>query len=663
MGCLDKYKTRKGVASLSFAALFAATLSAVVPANAATATIDINTKLQKISGFGASSAWNSINDVENNILFDTTTGAGLSLLRLRVDESAGTSKKLISSGSNQEQIKIAKNAMKKGAKIWATPWAPPADWQTHPATGKHTFNMDYAPQWAAKLAEYVEDMKAAGVPLIALSAQNEPDGDNFNYMTPEVIRNWIKNHLGPAMKNTGVPIMAPEKVNWCGFKNYLDAILGDQTTADYVPIIAIHEYGCSPAAYPKIAAAGKEFWQTEIYESINVEDAGMNSALNTAKLIHEALVIANVNAWHYWWIHGGHATGLFLNNSSAPTKRVWIMGNYSRFVRPGYKRIEATTAPTSGVTLSAYVSEKEDKISIVVINTNSTATNQTFLLKNVEPKKITPWVTDANNDLKAQSDISISNNGFTYNIPAKSVTTIVIQIGEVEPPPPPGPYDKVISLPGKIEIENYDIGGEGVSYHDNDYGNSGNVYRENDVDIVAIGSGTNPAYAIGYTNAGEWLNYTVNFETVANMEISGNFSSGSDTSSFQLLIDDKPVTDTIFVESTGDWDTYQEKSFAVIDMNAKGITKGEHTLKLLITGSYINLDWLKISEKTEVIKAQHFATETVMEYKVFDMQGILVTTIKARPSEIREIFKQNSTSLSQGTYLLKSRSNTTLIKK
>ena len=175
MGCLDKYKTRKGVASLSFAALFAATLSAVVPANAATATIDINTKLQKISGFGASSAWNSINDVENNILFDTTTGAGLSLLRLRVDESAGTSKKLISSGSNQEQIKIAKNAMKKGAKIWATPWAPPADWQTHPATGKHTFNMDYAPQWAAKLAEYVEDMKAAGVPLIALSAQNEPD--------------------------------------------------------------------------------------------------------------------------------------------------------------------------------------------------------------------------------------------------------------------------------------------------------------------------------------------------------------------------------------------------------------------------------------------------------------------------------------------------------
>lgn len=323
-------------------------------AGAAVATIDTSIKYQKITGFGASSAWNSINSTVNNYLFDTTTGAGLSLLRLRVDESAAPAKALITSSQNQGQIQIAKAAMAKGAKIWATPWSPPKDWQTSPATGKYTFNMTYASQWAKMLADYVNDMKSAGVPLIGLSAQNEPDGDNFNYMSANTVRDWVRDYLGPAMEGTGVPLLAPEKVNWCGFSNYLDAIMNDSKASAYIPIIAIHEYGCSPGAYPKIAAAGKEFWQTEIYESISVEDAGINSGLNTAKLMHEALVIASVNAWHYWWVHGGHATGLFLNNSTSTTKRMWVMGNYSRFVRPGDIRIEGTVAPTSGVTLSAY---------------------------------------------------------------------------------------------------------------------------------------------------------------------------------------------------------------------------------------------------------------------------------------------------------------------
>ena len=610
------------VASLMPFGLVSASLVSASLVNAATATIDINTKYQKISGFGASSAWNSINAVENELLFDTTSGAGLSLLRLRVDESAAPAKSLISSNSNQEQIKIAKAAMAKGAKIWATPWAPPSVWQTHPAQGKHTFNMEYASQWAKMLADYVVDMKAAGVPLIALSAQNEPDGEDFNHMTPEVVRSWIKDYLGPAMKNTGVPIMAPEKVNWCGFKNYLDAILDDKTTSDYVPIIAIHEYGCSPAAYPQIAAAGKEFWQTEIYESINVEDAGMNSALNTAKLIHESMVIANTNAWHYWWIHGGHATGLFLNGSSSPTKRVWIMGNYSRFVRPGYKRIDATTAPTDGVTLSAYASEKEDKIAIVILNTNNSSITQTFALKNVEPTQITPWVTDGSNDLKAQNNVQFDGNTFTYNIPARSVTTLVVQIGEVEPPPPPGPFNgEAAKLPGKIEIENYNVGGEGVSYHDEDRDNKGGLYREEGVDIVAVSENDeSKGYAVGYTNAGEWLEYTVNVEKSGDYDWTLNYAS-SDSVAMHIVFDGKDSTAVVHLPGTGGWDVYQNFSGTSVKLS-----EGEHKIRMVMDKAYGNYNWVEFKEVTsQNLTSPIRLNFTPSSYVVYNSLGMKVT--------------------------------------
>jgi endonuclease/exonuclease/phosphatase family metal-dependent hydrolase len=70
-----------------------------------------------------------------------------------------------------------------------------------------------------------------------------------------------------------------------------------------------------------------------------------------------------------------------------------------------------------------------------------------------------------------------------------------------------GPYSGTpVSLPGHIEAENFDNGGEGVSYHDTTPGNAGGQYRATDVDVEYSAEG---GYDIGWTAAGEWLNYTV----------------------------------------------------------------------------------------------------------------------------------------------------------
>jgi len=395
---------------------------------AATANIDALTKYQKISGFGASTAWaGSMSATDADMLWDTTKGAGLSLHRIHIAEDGSTS-----------ETSIAKLAVARGVKVWASPWNPPASYLQSYVDGKTTgkeLNFTYAQAWANTLAKFPATMKAAGVPLYALSVQNEMDNSGSNHYTPAQLLTFLDTYLGPAMNGSDTKIMAPETQNWCGFNSYLTAILGDAKASSYVPIIATHEYGCDPAAYPSIAKAGKEFWETEMYDwATSVEDPGMTSALRVAKLIHEALTISNMNAWHFWWVYPcadascGNGALWSQGSNSKATKRLWIMGNYSRFVRPGYVRIGATIAPTSGVTLTAYRDSSLTKIVVVAINTNTSATSQVFSISGAAPSKVTPYVTDPSNDLVAQASQTIISSNFTYSLPAQSVVTLVFTL-------------------------------------------------------------------------------------------------------------------------------------------------------------------------------------------------------------------------------------------
>jgi hypothetical protein len=97
--------------------------------------------------------------------------------------------------------------------------------------------------------------------------ENEPDSCGINQTTSysaTQLATWIGGYLGPAMAPLGVKVMGPETQNGCGFTSYFKAIQNDSAAWNSVGIFASHEYGCgSLPSEPSIAAAGKEYWETE----------------------------------------------------------------------------------------------------------------------------------------------------------------------------------------------------------------------------------------------------------------------------------------------------------------------------------------------------------------------------------------------------------------
>lgn len=158
--------------------------------------------------------------------------------------------------------------------------------------------------------------------------------------------------------------------------------------------------------------------------------------------------------------------------------------------------------------------------------------------------------------------------------------------------------NKPIAIPGKLEVEDFDKGSPGLAYSDADMENQGNAYRESGVDVVglnciAVAEGSFvkgsdcEGYAVGYTNVGEWMRYNVNVTKAGKYYLVVRVSSGVNNSSFRLFLDDKAVTDSIAVPLGKDWDTYSN-----VNLTTAELTEGEHALKIQITGSFVNIDWL-----------------------------------------------------------------------
>ena len=150
-----------------------------------------------------------------------------------------------------------------------------------------------------------------------------------------------------------------------------------------------------------------------------------------------------------------------------------------------------------------------------------------------------------------------------------------------------------IALPGTLEAENFDAGGDGVTFHDSDTRNEGGTsYRSNGggVDIVQCTGG----YAIGYTADGEWLEYTVDVKEAGLYSYDAYASSGVTTSSFNLTIDTaegtQALTPTIAVPcvKASNWDTYT----AIHGRLLLPLEAGKQVIRLNIIGGSCNIDKL-----------------------------------------------------------------------
>ena len=91
------------------------------------------------------------------------------------------------------------------------------------------------------------------------------------------------------------------------------------------------------------------------------------------------------------------------------------------------------------------------------------------------------------------------------------------------------------SLPGKVEFENYDVGGKDIAYYDTTASNTGGVYRTNAVDIQAT-TDTGGGYNLGWTAAREWLKYTVNVTTAGTYAIDVRVASKGGGGTFHIEV-------------------------------------------------------------------------------------------------------------------------------
>lgn len=390
---------------------------------AATATIDVQGKRQLVRGFGTCSAWNgTLTNAEGTLLWDTLQGAGLSLHRIMI-ERTGT--------PDVNEQRNAKLATSFGTTVWGTPWY---SQRATKVSGKDYDTLAEADMqtWANDLVAGLKTMKAQGTPLYAISPQNESDLGWVKY-DAKALALWVGKYLGPtvAAQAPETKVMGSEACNWWGFSGYEPVLMADADVKKHAAIISMHLYGGTMKAYPDIQQAGKEFWQTEIYDSkTDAEDTGMVSGLRIATMIHEGMTIANFNAWHFWWIKPCKDCwngALWAQTTNRPTKRMWVMGNFSRFARPGFVRIDATAKPVDGVQVSAYRDSALTKIVLVAINANTSATTQEFSIPGTTPTRFTPWITDATRNIVAQAPQALSSTVFGYALPPSSVTTLVVE--------------------------------------------------------------------------------------------------------------------------------------------------------------------------------------------------------------------------------------------
>ncbi|MBR2271149.1 MAG: carbohydrate-binding protein, partial [Fibrobacter sp.] len=220
------------------------------------------------------------------------------------------------------------------------------------------------------------------------------------------------------------------------------------------------------------------------------------------------------------------------------------------------------------------------------------------------------------------------------------------------------PYKAIFSVPGFVQLEDYDMGGQSVSFYDKDFVNEGGAYREDGVDIVQVDSAdASKGYAIGYTQAGEWLEYSVNVVTTGKFVFRASVADGLEGGSIRLFIDGKAVTDTVAVPQTEDWNTY-----TLMDGETSEIERGDHVLRVQFTGSYVNLDWIQFALTKDELGtsgirrvptySMDFLPNTDRSLKVFNASGRLVATLgNSAGLSVTETLKQAG--LAKGIYLVR----------
>lgn len=401
------------------------------------AVIYLDSLRQVIRGFGGANivGWNpglnygDMTPEQIQTAFGNGPGKlGFAIMRLRIPPD---------STQFRMNVPSTKLAQSLGATVIATPWTPPAWMKTSGSIIGGSLSTNNYAAFAAHLKAFADTMASNGAPVYAVSVQNEPDFIPTGYEGC----GWNGTQFLQFMRNNapaiGIPVFMPEAA---GFNRTLsDPTLNDSAAASHVAFIGGHIYGATPSSYPLALSRGKELWMTEyLINSGNPPtnpsiDTGWAGGIQTAKSIHDCMN-ADMSAYVWWYIvryYGPIDDGTKGGVAGSITKKGYVMSQFARFVRPGYKRV-LSTIPRGSAYVTAYKpvlpgSSSNSKFVIVAVNMGSPSIQQTFRIENIASGTVTvrPYVTSRIKNCEQQSDITVSNGMFNATLPDSSVTTFV----------------------------------------------------------------------------------------------------------------------------------------------------------------------------------------------------------------------------------------------
>jgi glucosylceramidase len=422
-----------------------ATFTSGTGSGSQTITVNPNTTYQSMTGFGASltdsSAWLIANSPQRNTimskLFDPSQGIGLDFLRQPIgasdfsrslysydDVPAGQTDPNLADFSvahdNSYILPLLQQArqLNPSTTIMATPWSPPGWMKTSGSMIGGTLNTADYQVYANYLVKFLQAYQAAGVPVALISPQNEPEFSPSNYpgstFTGSQETTLIGSDLGPAIKAAGLSTQVlGYDHNWNDI-GFPETILGNSAAAAYTAGTAWHCYSGDPSAQTTVhnAYPSKDTYFTECSGSQSANTA--NTFSDSLDWQTENLIIGATRNWAKsvvtWNMaldpSGGPSmncttcTGVVTVNNSAGSAaynaEYYVLGQASKFVKPGAVRIDSNTFGSGNVEDVAF-RNPDGSIAMVVLNAD-TANAHTF-------------------------NVSQNGQSFTYTLPAKAVAT------------------------------------------------------------------------------------------------------------------------------------------------------------------------------------------------------------------------------------------------
>ncbi len=246
----------------------------------------------------------------------------------------------------------------------------------------------------------------------------------------------------------------------------------------------------------------------------------------------------------------------------------------------------------------------------------------------------------------------------------KGVNTTGLATGVLTPvePEPQLPFKgEALAVPGKIEIEDFDIPGKGKnedgtsneSYGDDSENHGDSDYRKDTgADLYKKATGI----ALGYNTTGDWYEYTINVAEAGDYTAIASVATEG-TGAFTLSLDGKSLAE---FEVTG-------TSFDEFSDVKKKVTlpAGKHVLRMDVTQQYFDIDYINfvkgeaeedppISINTKV----RLESPVLAAYDVFDANGVRLGRMRAYSmSDAVQILKSSSDVKNNGIYMLRSVQN------